>query len=570
MSLALALALCFVSGYFAVASVWPRLKTSSLVWLLKVSLAIGFGFGIFSVAFVLELVFGITHIVFTDGCITAVPIIVFLLLRTRSGGFYSISSEVPDFKLPNWIGYVAKVAFAISIVTALYASVCRALAHPHGEGWDAFAIWNLHARFLFLGGAHWRDGFSALIPWSHADYPLLIPAAIAHFWSYLGQDYPAVPATVALIFTFTTLALLVSSLAILRGVNSAILGGIALAATPFFIEQGASQYVDVPLSFFFLAAIALSCFHQRVLVEPQSRRRFSFLILAGLTAGFAAWTKNEGLLFLFAFLAAHIAGAVFKPQPKSTPDEAGIELTAFALATVPALVLIACFKHAIAPPGDLFTSPTVTAHRLLTPTRYWIVLQWYVKEFFRFGNWWIVPGTVLLPVFYFLARSTRRLRSDWALRSCVITLGLTLAGYFAVYVITPYNIYWHLRFSLNRLFLQLWPSIIFLFFLFVGRQTPAISQSEPSSCENSSYYKEIHLFPLTCRQNLVINIRSIRTSLGVCKFGGSQASRGRIVRERPSPLQTQGAAGRHYQGGQAPLLLPEARRKKACKSCARS
>jgi hypothetical protein len=44
---------------------------------------------------------------------------------------------------------------------------------------------------------------------------------------------------------------------------------------------------------------------------------------------------------------------------------------------------------------------------------------------------------------------------------------LTLAGYFAVYLITPYDIYWHLRFSLTRLFLQLWPSMIFLFFLAV-------------------------------------------------------------------------------------------------------
>jgi len=47
----------------------------------------------------------------------------------------------------------------------------------------------------------------------------------------------------------------------------------------------------------------------------------------------------------------------------------------------------------------------------------------------------------------------------------IITLALTLAGYFAIYLITPYDLYWHLRFSLNRLFLQLWPSAIFIFFL---------------------------------------------------------------------------------------------------------
>src|ERR1700756_522603 len=71
-------------------------------------------------------------------------------------------------------------------------------------------------------------------------------------------------------------------------------------------------------------------------------------------------------------------------------------------------------------------------------------------------------------------------------------------------------------------------------------------------------------FLLTCSQILVITIRSIRTGLGVCQFGRSLTSRGRIPRERSTPLQAQGAAGRHYQGGQAPLLLPEARREKAC------
>ena len=75
---------------------------------------------------------------------------------------------------------------------------------------------------------------------------------------------------------------------------------------------------------------------------------------------------------------------------------------------------------------------------------------------------------------------------------------------------------------------------------------------------------------LTCSQILVITIRSIRTGLGVCQFGRSTASRGRVSRERAAPFQAQGATGRHYQGGQAPLLLPEARREEACKSCSRS
>jgi hypothetical protein len=57
-----------------------------------------------------------------------------------------------------------------------------------------------------------------------------------------------------------------------------------------------------------------------------------------------------------------------------------------------------------------------------------------------------------------------------------LALTLTLVGYFAVFLITPYDIHWHLRFSLVRLFLQLWPSTVFLSFLILqGTSSPSNS-----------------------------------------------------------------------------------------------
>ena len=91
----------------------------------------------------------------------------------------------------------------------------------------------------------------------------------------------------------------------------------------------------------------------------------------------------------------------------------------------------------------------------------------------------------MLAVFYLLCRNKARPFSDPALRASVAALGLTLAGYFAIYVITPRDLYWHLRFSLNRLFLQLWPTVIFLFFLSLSHQTSIESQSESNSGANT-------------------------------------------------------------------------------------
>ncbi|HKV80897.1 MAG TPA: glycosyltransferase family 39 protein [Candidatus Sulfotelmatobacter sp.] len=485
MNIALALGLSFLSGYLVVSAAWSREKANKSEPWMKLFISAGFGIGIFSIAFFVERWLGIVHILATDLCLIALLLAVYLVARARHKSGNLTTSRFADVKLSNWLHRLLMASLAISILAALYATVLRALAHPHGDGWDAFAIWNLHARFFFLGGSHWRDCFSTLIPWSHPDYPPLVPAAIAHVWSYIGHDDPIVPAIISFVFTFATLGLLVSSLAALRGITSAALAGIALASTPFFIEQGAAQYADIALSFFFLAAIALLHLYRQRSAQIPDGRQTGLFVLAGAAVGFAAWTKNEGLLFLFAFLIPQIAFFACRRRQPSTELRLNSvrDLVMLLLTIAPFLLLIAWFKHFIAPAGDLLSSSGTMIPKILTLGRYRAILEWYAKEFFRFGGW-VVPTTVLFVALTFLRTSSGIRRQDAAFRSSVLTLALTLCGYFAVYVITPNDLYWHLRFSLNRLFLQLWPSTVFLFFLFVGRQTSSQSQTEPNSSQN--------------------------------------------------------------------------------------
>jgi len=439
---------------------------------MKLSLAGGFGIGISSIVFFLARMLGTNHFVVGDIALLLLVCTLQYLARPRSSAGFKAKAVI-DFEFPRWLRRILIVAFVFALLAAFYSTTTRAVTHPHGDGWDAFAIWNLHARFLFLGGGHWRDGFNALIPWSHPDYPLLLPAATARFWSYAGVDCPMVPAALGLVFTFSTLALLVSSLFQLRGSNAALLAGIALSATPFLAEHGAAQYADVPLSFFILAVIVLLHFGSHLGPETQSRRLNRCWTLAGAGAGFAAWTKNEGLLFLAALFLAFGLVAITKPWQNSAagfPDRRLYLLLQAVLGAVPILAIIAWFKRSVATSGDLLSTPQLMIHRILTPGRYGIILRWYAKEFLRFGGWWIVPGTVLLVAFYFLVR-TKGTEPEPLLRVSITALTLTLAGYFMIYLITPLDLYWHLRFSLNRLFLQLWPATLFLFFLFVGRRT---------------------------------------------------------------------------------------------------
>src|ERR1700751_397915 len=160
MNIALAFGLCFAAGYLAVSSAWTQEKSNKAEWLMKMFLSAGFGIGIFSVTFFVDRLLGIVHILATDLGLTALLLVVYLLARARRTSGNSIRREFLGIELPSWLHRLLMASFIVSVLAALYASVLRALVHPHGDGWDAFAIWNLHARFFFLGGVHGREGFS--------------------------------------------------------------------------------------------------------------------------------------------------------------------------------------------------------------------------------------------------------------------------------------------------------------------------------------------------------------------------------------------------------------------------
>ncbi len=454
MAALLAVVLCLATGFVIVCLGWSRQSPVSHL-LLKASLSAGCGLGIFSLVYFSFPALSLSDLIPVD--LVVLGALMVCLFRVREGRTPELNPEdarAASEKSDRWIARVLASGFALSLVFAVYSSAMRVLANPHGVGWDAFAIWNLRARFLFRGGPHWKDGFSASLPWSHPDYPLLLPASIAHFWRYLGTENQAVPCVIAFVFMFSTVGILVSSLSALRGSNQGFLGGIVLLGTPFFVEHGTAQY-----------AIVLLCLHEEGSHGP------GLLGLAGLMAGLAAWTKNEGLLFLSAIVLARMLVFFRREGWKSCWRQ----MAPMLLAAFPVLLVLGYFKLRVAPAGDLFSGADSILHEVLTPDRYWAIVKWYGKQFMRFGHWLLIPGTVVLAAYYFLV-GKHPIPDRPGIRSLVLAIVLTLAGYFAVYVITPYDIYWHLRFSLNRLFLQLWPSAIFLFFMVVRTPEQALAE----------------------------------------------------------------------------------------------
>ena len=454
--------LSFSTGFVLVCLFWPVQESIGSGLFVKSVLSAGVGLGVSSEVFFLCLFLrnSVTHLALLDVPVFCALLIVLLLSNARRKAMprrgpsdQPLSQAIVDS--PVW--WLAPLVFVLAFSASLYSFVTLSLRIPSG-GWDAWTIWNSRARFLFRAGDQWRDTFSPLLVWSHPDYPLLLPASVVRLWSYAGRESQAAPEFLALAFTFATVGLIVSSLRALRGRNQCFLAGILLVCTPFFIEQGASQYADVPLGFFYLATIVLFVMQDRTQDGSDG-----LVVLAGIAAGFAAWTKNEGLLFLFS-----IASARFAIMTRSRGWEASLRQTIrFAMGAAPIVAMLILFKARVAGPSDIFGQSWASiAGKLLQFDRYTLTSGWILGRTFLFGGWpfFFVPVLGL----YFLLFGTRMDSTERpGVLAAILALCITLTGYSLVYVIGPNDLQWWLGTSLDRLLLQLWPSALFLFFLIV-------------------------------------------------------------------------------------------------------
>jgi len=358
------------------------------------------------------------------------------------------------------------ISFLITLALSLMIFAALTWENPHG-GNDAFAIWNLRARFLFRAESYWTDAFSKHLSWSNLDYPLLIPTNVARGWVIVGNDTVAIPIFLALLFTFGTVGLTVSGLLILRGKTQAFLAGSILLGTPFFVQLGASQVADVPLGFFFLSTLVLLSLRKQF--TPYEYR---IMFLAGLSAGFSAWTKNEGLLFLPSIPLSLFVVAFACGEKKAYLKQIGY----FLLGALPILVIIIFFKTQIVPAnvsnptgsGALFSE--VTAHptsailiRLSYLARHLAVLTALQREIRNFGGWPFSMPVML--VFYLLVLGlTINAKFKEEVVLLVTTLSLMFVGYYLAYIVEPHDL---THYSVNRVLTQLWGSAIFAYFMIV-------------------------------------------------------------------------------------------------------
>jgi hypothetical protein len=405
-------------------------------------------------------------------------LLLFAAFGAALGAFIYLRKRLPKLPLPSGAHWLA-IALGFSYPVFLMVEAARSF--PHG-GSDAQAIWNLHARFLYRGSAGaWKDLFATNLGWSQNDYPLLVPGSIAGIWKMMGFEHPVVPSVVGVVFGLLALGILCSSVSALARDQRGWMAGILLVATPSFITSTSVQGADIPLSMYILITIVLLQFAR---VWPEVKT--AMLLLAGLSAGFACWTKNEGSLFVVVVFGSHFLATAFRRAWKAYPKE----VLAIGLGAAPMLALLGSFRALLSPPSDIQLSPTAL-HQLTVGARYSQIFWGFIDKFKAFGGWWragIHPGTLVI-LFLLLYVTTIKPIKNSSLHALLIPVFM-LVGYFMVYVITPYDLQWHIDTSLDRLLLQLWPACVFILASFPA--AASLGAREPVGAEPPWRSRRLH------------------------------------------------------------------------------
>lgn len=440
-----------LSGGMFVHLLWPERDISLLSF--KVFLGIGIGLGLSSLLYFLYLfAFAGRHwFVFLQLAIFLGLLAITVRTERERGSF-----SMPRFNLSRTQFILAGIA-AIVLVVSLFGTASYLLRRQQGD-WDAWMMYNRSARFIFRDQPHWLDSFSRQMdPIFHADYPLLLALNVASGWDTLGVESAYVQMLQSALFALATLGILVSALAALKSVGQASLGLIVLWGTPTLVNEGAREMADLPLAFFILSTAILIHLHF-VYKKP------ALIVLAGLTAGLAAWTKNEGSLFVIAAGAGLIA-ACLRDKPWRV-------LFRYVLGLAFPFVTVVCFKLFLAPPSDVLSNGAARSiQQILEPSRHLEIVQYLGRELFSFGGWTKLFGVLpVLLVYFLLFRLPVNKELRPAFLAVITMLAVQLLGDYGVYLITPYDLTWHLSYSIERIVLQIFPVIAFL--VLCASQTP--------------------------------------------------------------------------------------------------
>ncbi|MCP3920790.1 MAG: hypothetical protein GY711_35130 [bacterium] len=342
------------------------------------------------------------------------------------------------------------VVLVLFVVLGVVNAVQSFGHYPEG-GVDAVRMYNLRARAILRA-----PGFDA--PFSnagyllttHADYPPLVPYAVVGAYRWLGGLTALGPVWVQSCLWIGGAGLCAVWAARVAGVTLAT-AMVALFVSPFWISNVTEQSCDVPLAFLFAAALLA----WRSAMMPNGRPASA--LVAGVLLGSLPLVKNEGALLALAMGLAASAWCVLCWHARR-----GL-WARLVLGCAPPLALVVAFA-AVTPENDLVGLSSLSRASWDRAAQIGRAFGKVIADPMLFkGVFLVVLPLALLALPSRIRDTLRRANATRAWDAIVtITIAGVVCGYFAVYLVTPHDLDWHLRTSVNRVFAQIFPALALL------------------------------------------------------------------------------------------------------------
>lgn len=367
----------------------------------------------------------------------------------------------------GWVGLQAQAAFIAVLGCAAWAlSALRdaraawmlgvigvllvlALGSP-SDGWDPRSIWLFHARRIFLDGSLYTqlDGYA---PFSHNDYPALVPVWMATAAKVVGHWNEIFPKAAA------TLLLLPALLLIARSLRTWWVAGLFAVA---LLKVGGSYlvdgYMDALLAVYAVAALAAG---MRAARAPVSGSGWFDLAAYAAVSAILCLIKNEGVVLAVIVAVGVVAVTLLRERRMAWGIPA-----AFALSLLPLLA----WKLAVSAAhlsNDLAASDL--SGQLLARLPDLPQSMLIVQKLLR-GIFWV-------PLALMLVLWSRTWRTPVALAGLGVAVAYACVLY-AVYLGTPHDLEWHLATSARRTVLPVLLLLMYALLVLVDQWNPAASR----------------------------------------------------------------------------------------------
>ena len=452
----------FGLGFLLVTLLWPKGKGSLPETLLKVVTGLTLGMGTTSVLFFLWLVV----VNRASRGFVLVEVVVLGLLAFAVVFFNKRRPVVPQSRpavAPSSRLWSILALFLLVLSGLTIASLI--LKFPNGVS-DAVAVWNIHAKFLAAPMAgQWRGIYDEVLVHAHRDYPFLTPAFIAQTWVWMGATSSVLPpCLVAFVFSLAMPSLLFVALSLFRSTIMGVLTVGFLLVSPIFLGSAFLQYSDIPVGFFFLLTTVL-LIHAETLggLSNADIPHRGLYALAGFSAACATLTKNEGLLFFLVFVAAWVLQVLLRRKLKQEFKKGLVFLAAAGLFLVPL-----GFHKAFAPRNELMaTQNTKTFPKIIQASRHEAILTCFVENISDAKTLSVLGGKpasrwpLACGVLFLLLVGVDERLLKKASVSFVWSVALFLCtGYYFVYLMSPFDLKWHVTSSMERLLAQVLPLVL--------------------------------------------------------------------------------------------------------------